>query len=64
MNEELEVCPFCGKESEIYVQPKVPHGWWYTPRCKDTSCCGRLTKKFKTKQEAISKWNIRFVKEK
>lgn len=31
----------------------------YIPRCKDTSCVGRLTKQFTEKDIAIEAWNRR-----
>lgn len=31
----------------------------YIPRCKDTSCAGRLNKMFDTEQKAIEAWNRR-----
>ena len=31
----------------------------YVPQCVDATCCGRATKRYKTKQEAIKVWNTR-----
>ena len=42
----LSNCPFCGSEAEMVVSKHIPSGYDYTPRCKVTSCCGRLSKKF------------------
>lgn len=56
---EMKTCPFCGGDAEIYETPHVPRGTDYTPRCKNPSCCGRLTKKYSTKQKAINAWNRR-----
>lgn len=39
--------------------PHIPHGTDYTPRCKDPSCCGRLSKKYGTREAATMKWNRR-----
>ena len=56
---ELKPCPFCGKEAEMKVSKHIPNGTDYTPRCKDTACCGRLTKKYTVKETAIYMWNRR-----
>ena len=56
---ELKPCPFCGKEAQMVVTKHIPHGYDYTPRCTETSCCGRLTKKFGFKSLAIAAWNRR-----
>ena len=37
----------------------IPNGIDYTPRCKNTSCCGRLTKKYTVKETAVYMWNRR-----
>ena len=52
-------CPFCDGESEMKVTNHIPSGYDYTPRCKDPSCCGRLTKKYSTRELAEAKWNMR-----
>lgn len=56
---ELKPCPFCGGEAELYATRHVPHGMDYIPRCKDTSCCGRLSKKYSSKEKATAFWNRR-----
>lgn len=56
---ELERCPFCGGVAEMFETPHVPRGTDYTPRCKNTSCCGRLTKKWADREKAILAWNMR-----
>ena len=56
---ELKPCPFCGGEAELRIQNHIPKGYDYTPRCKDKSCCGRLTKKYGTKSIAVYMWNRR-----
>ena len=53
----LAPCPFCGGEAEMKVEKHIPEGYDYTPRCKETRCCGRLTKKYTNKDEAIRRWN-------
>lgn len=58
-NAELIHCPFCGGEAELRVQNHIPNGYDYTPRCKEPSCCGRLTKKYSSKEAAIYAWNRR-----
>ena len=55
----LDPCPFCGGPAQLYRQKHVPEGYDWTPRCIDTSCAGRLTKKYSTKEAAIAKWNRR-----
>ena len=32
----------------------------YVPRCCETSCPGRLTKQFKSSEQAANAWNTRF----
>ena len=60
MNETvLKPCPFCGRRAEMYKTNHVPKGTDYTPRCTNTSCCGRLFKKYSTREEAVMKWNRR-----
>lgn len=56
---ELNPCPFCGGKAEIQVTKHTPSGFDYTPRCLNTSCCGRLLKKYSTREAAIWKWNRR-----
>lgn len=56
---ELKPCPFCGREAELYVTKHLPHGYDYTPRCTETSCAGRLTKKFGFRSLAVAAWNRR-----
>ena len=56
---QLSHCPFCGGPAELYITKHVPSGNDYTPRCKNPSCCGRLTKKWTNKEAAIHAWNMR-----
>lgn len=56
---DLLNCPFCGSRAEMYETPHVPRGTDYTPRCTNTSCCGRLSKKYAYKETAITMWNRR-----
>lgn len=58
-NRELKPCPFCGGAAEIYETPHVPRGTDYTPRCKNPSCCGRLSKKWAERETAVIMWNRR-----
>ena len=60
---ELIPCPFCGGEAEMQITKHIPSGYDYTPRCKRTSCCGRLSKKYSTQEAAIHHWNTRAKKE-
>ena len=52
-------CPFCGKPAEMRKTKHIPEGTDYTPRCTDTSCCGRCSKKYTVEEVAIAKWNMR-----
>lgn len=54
-------CPFCGGNSELRTQKHCGSGaeFEYTPRCLNTSCAGRLSKKWLNKSEAIIAWNKR-----
>lgn len=58
---ELKPCPFCGGESEMNIQKHCGSGaeYEYTPRCKVTSCAGRLTKKWLDVSVAVIAWNNR-----
>ena len=56
---ELKSCPFCGGVAEMQVTKHIPHGFDYTPRCKELSCCGRLSKKFTCRETAEYAWNRR-----
>lgn len=56
---ELLPCPFCGSVAEMQVTPHIPSGYDYTPRCTNTSCCGRLSKKYSLRETAVFKWNTR-----
>lgn len=61
--EELAPCPFCGKKAEMKTSPHIPSGTDYTPRCTDPSCCGRLSKKYSTRECAVHHWNMRDYRE-
>ena len=56
---DLEKCPFCDGPAELYITKHVPNGYDFTPRCKQTMCCGRLTKKYSSRKVAIQCWNLR-----
>lgn len=56
---KLLPCPFCGGEAELYRTRHIPNGFDYTPRCKKSGCCGRLTKKYGLKDTAVDFWNTR-----
>lgn len=60
---ELKPCPFCGGESEMNIQKhcggRAGSEYEYTPRCKVTSCAGRLTKKWLNASDAVIAWNNR-----
>ena len=59
MENELKPCPFCGGEAEMYVTPSTLRRDDYTPRCKNPSCCGRVTKKYSRRDTAVMLWNRR-----
>lgn len=59
MAEKLKPCPFCGGEAVLKITKHIPSGFDYTPQCKNTGCCGRLTKKYTLKITAIMSWNRR-----
>lgn len=56
---ELKPCPFCGGPAEMQITKHIPNGFDYTPRCKNPSCCGRLTKKYTVREIAEYMWNRR-----
>ena len=58
-DEQLDVCPFCGGPAEMYITKHIPRGYDFTPRCKQTACCGRLTKKYPSRSTALHYWNMR-----
>lgn len=60
---ELKPCPFCGGTAEMIEIPHIPRGTDYTPRCKNPSCCGRLTKKWAYRETAVIMWNRRATNE-
>lgn len=60
---DLKHCPFCGGEAELLITPHVPKGNDYTPRCRDASCAGRITKKWINKETALYAWNRRTTTE-
>lgn len=56
---ELKPCPFCGGKAEMQITKHCPSGFDYTPRCQNTSCCGRLQKKYTVRETAVYMWNRR-----
>lgn len=56
---ELKPCPFCGGVAEMQITKHCPSGFDYTPRCINTSCCGRLQKKYTVRETAVYMWNRR-----
>lgn len=56
---ELKPCPFCGAVAEMQITKHIPIGNDYTPRCTNTSCCGRLSKKYTLRETAVAMWNKR-----
>lgn len=44
---------------KIY-QFRVPE---YIPRCRDSSCCGRIYRRFPSRAHAVKKWNSRAKEE-
>ncbi len=56
---ELMACPFCGGPAELYKQKHIPEGEDWTPRCQKTSCAGRLSKKYRSREAAVAHWNLR-----
>lgn len=56
---ELLSCPFCGGSAEMHITQHIPSGKDYTPRCRHASCCGRLSKKYATRELAVAMWNKR-----
>lgn len=59
MKNKLKPCPFCGGKAQLYITKHIPSGNDYTPRCYNTSCCGRLSKKYTSEETAITFWNRR-----
>ncbi len=60
MTNELKPCPFCGGKAEMQITERCPSGFDYTPRCLNTSCCGRLQKKYAVIDTAVYMWNRRY----
>lgn len=55
----LKPCPFCGGPARMKVVQHVPTGKDYTPQCIDTSCPGRIEKKWSMREIATYAWNRR-----
>lgn len=56
---KLKPCPFCGKGAWIR-KIEVPRiRTYYIVQCEDSSCLGRITRKFPTAEMAAMKWNER-----
>ena len=55
----LDECPFCGGQAELYITKHIPTGYDFTPRCRKPNCCGRLTKKYPSRDLAVRHWNMR-----
>jgi len=54
MTENLKPCPFCGDASDLEIRDR---GYpWYSINCVT---CGMMTWAYKTKDEAIRRWNTR-----
>lgn len=66
-NDILKKCPFCGSKAMIVTLNGFPKPYsdltimGYTPMCTNFDCFayGNDHKSYKTKEEAISKWNER-----
>lgn len=56
---KLDNCPFCGSSAEMKVERHIPKGMDYTPRCTNTSCPGRISKKWSSAEIATQMWNKR-----
>lgn len=60
MDKTLLPCPFCGGEAEVKrLRRPVGNGMDWSPRCKDSTCCGRIYKRFESKEKATNAWNRR-----
>ena len=59
--EELKVCPFCGKKSQIYTYRIYDHKIKYAVRCNTQNCNGHPWEPvwFDSKEEAVKAWNRR-----
>ena len=55
MQNELELCPFCGHKPSIY---RSTFSERYRVRCENG--CGAETASFGTKEKAIKAWNRRY----
>ena len=63
MKKAMKKCPFCGSSGEIIRTEHMPKtkGFDYKPRCTNTSCIARVSKTFRSLEEAIEAWNRRAV---
>ena len=58
MSEELKPCPFCGKKASIQDCSYYGSAPAWSAMC-DNPTCFAYTEAFKTKKEAIERWNNR-----
>jgi len=54
---EIKACPFCG--CFAYIAEGSPREEFYLVQCINPKCHARLGKKYKSKNEAIKRWNKR-----
>lgn len=57
----LNPCPFCGGDAEMIEIETGPGRWVFMPRCKDTFCCARVTRKWTDLDTAVYAWNRRVL---
>lgn len=62
MSEELKPCPFCGKKASIQDCSYYGSAPAWSAMC-DNPTCFAYTEAFKTKKEAIERWNNRPAEE-
>ena len=60
----LKKCPFCGGKAQIIERANYSYlTGKETPRfiaqCAEMKCIGRVTKRYRTVEEAIAAWNRR-----
>ena len=56
---KLKSCPFCGGNAIMKLAKHYDGRLEYTPCCSNSSCAGRIVKKWLDHDKAVEAWNKR-----